>query len=108
VAWIPGSGGDELLEVVVSSTTTADLLGRVASRLADPGTALWPPFAIVGARGADLVIVVHGPVEVTLNQEGGLTKLYGGDDVGSWLNRIVHNVSSLSAGKPAPERALPT
>ena len=99
MAWVPGAGG-ELVEAVISAASTAELLGKVASRLADPGAALWPPFAIVVARGADLVVVVHGPVEVTLSQDGAAgTRLYGGDDVGSWLNRIVHNVSSLSAGK---------
>jgi len=103
VAWVPGAGG-ELVEAVISAASTAELLGKVASRLADPRAALWPPFAIVVARGADLVVVVHGPVEVTLSQDGAAgARLYGGDDVGSWLNRIVHNVSSLSAGKPVSE-----
>ena len=83
----------------LSASDPTDLLGRVGSRLADPRAEPWPPFAIVAARGDDLVTVVHGPVEVGVERGGSEAKLFGGDDVGSWLNRQLHDVSTLRAGK---------
>ncbi|HMK96254.1 MAG TPA: FHA domain-containing protein, partial [Acidimicrobiales bacterium] len=42
-----------------------------------------------------------GPAEVSVTQDGTEIRLYGGDEVGSWLNRLIRNCSSVSAGKPA-------
>ena len=67
-------------------------------RLADPRAAPWPPFVLVAARGTELVVVVHGPVEVTVEREDGQERFYGGDEVGSWLNKVLQQVQGLSAG----------
>jgi hypothetical protein len=78
-----------------------ELLGAVGSRLADPRAAPWPPFVVVAARGAELVAVVHGPVEVVVERAGDEERLYGGDDVGSWLNKVLAHVQALHAGHGA-------
>lgn len=88
------------MAVCLAASDPTDLLGRVGSRLADPRAEPWPPFAIIAQRGSDLVAVVHGPVEVAVERPAGSpTKLYGGDDVGSWLNRVLHEARALSAGR---------
>jgi hypothetical protein len=101
VLWAPGTGHGTaaLVAACLSASDPTDLLGRVGSRLADPRAEPWPPFAIVAARGDDLVTVVHGPVEVGVDRGGSEAKLFGGDDVGSWLNRQLHDVTTLRAGK---------
>jgi hypothetical protein len=38
-------------------------------------------------------------VEVGVDRGGSEAKLFGGDDVGSWLNRQLHDVTTLRAGK---------
>ena len=103
VVWAPGTGQGTAAFVAacLSANDPTDLLGRVGSRLADPRSEPWPPFAIVAARGDGLVAVVHGPVEVAVEQGGSDAKLYGGDDVGSWLNRQLRDVSALRAGVQA-------
>ena len=85
IVWVPGSSPDagELISACLAAMSPTDLLGRVGSRLADPQAAPWPPFAIVAARGPELVAVVHGPVELVADQEGEEKRLYGGEDVGS-------------------------
>lgn len=102
IVWAPGT--DQVTSAFVaaclSASDPADLLGRVGSRLADPRAEPWPPFAILAQRGDDLVAVVHGPVELTVERaRGAEVKLYGGDDVGSWLNRLLHEASALRAGE---------
>ncbi|HET9060093.1 MAG TPA: FHA domain-containing protein [Acidimicrobiales bacterium] len=101
VVWVPGSGDDaiELITTCAGADNAAQLLGRVASHLADPDGASWPPFAILAAKGRDLVAVVHGPVEVQVDHEAGVSKLYGGDEIGSWLNRLVKAPSGASCGE---------
>jgi hypothetical protein len=78
-----------------------ELLGGVGSRLADPRAAPWPPFVLVVARGAELVAVVHGPLEVVVERAGDIERLYGGDGVGSWLNKVLAQVRALHVGRAA-------
>ncbi len=100
LVWAPGRGpaAAELVSVCMAAASPPELIGRLGAHLADPEAAPWPPFAIVVARGADLVAVVHGPVELMVGHAGTEERLYGGDEVGSWLNRALHNVSVLRAG----------
>ena len=72
VVWIPDSDQDigQLLAACLASGSPTGLLATVAARLADPQAAPWPPFAILVARGADMVAVVHGPVEAILFNVG--------------------------------------
>jgi hypothetical protein len=108
VVWVPGSGHDA--EVLISACLTAsgpsELLGRVGSRLADPEAAPWPPFAVVASRGSELVAVVHGPVELVEDQGGEQHRLYGGEDVGSWLNRVLRGAQALRAGQAGDDEGL--
>ena len=108
VVWLPASDqdGGELISAFLSARNPGELLGSVGSRLADPAAAPWPPFAILAARGLDLVVVVHGPVEVTVEQDGAETRLYGGDDIGSWLHRLLRGVSVVRAGATAGDESL--
>src|ERR1700735_4083124 len=101
VVWVPGSGHDaeELISACLTASSHTGPLGRVGSRLADPGAAPWPPFAISASRGPELVAVVHGPVELVEDQDGEERRLYGGEDVGSWLNRLLRGARSLRAGR---------
>jgi hypothetical protein len=103
VVWVPDAGAAEVLQQVVSAAGPAELLGGMAARLTDPAAPVFPPFAIVAGRGADVVVVVHGPVEVTVAQGGQELRLYGGDEVGSWLNRLVRGCTGVSGGKAAAE-----
>jgi hypothetical protein len=75
-----------------------ELLGNVGSRLADPAAAPWPPFVLVAERGAELVVVVHGPVEVVVERADDKVRFYGGNEVGSWLNKVLQQVQVLYAG----------
>jgi len=108
VVWVPASGQDagELISACLAAISPTDLLGRVGSRLADPQAATWPPFAIVAARGLDLVAVVHGPVELIADQDGEQKRLFGGEDVGSWLNRLLKDARSLRAGTVGSDEGL--
>jgi FHA domain len=108
VVWVPASGQDagELISACLAAISPTDLLGRVGSRLADPQAATWPPFAIVAARGLELVAVVHGPVELIADQDGEQKRLYGGEDVGSWLNRLLKDARSLRAGTVGSDEGL--
>ena len=108
VVWVPASGQDagELISACLAAVSPTDLLGRVGSRLADPQAATWPPFAIVAARGLELVAVVHGPVELIVDQDGEQKRLYGGEDVGSWLNRLLKDARSLRAGTVGADEGL--
>jgi len=105
VVWVPGAGtgAAELFSTCLAASGPTELLGRVGSRLADPAAAPWPPFAIVAARGAELVLVVHGPVEVEVVHDGVETKLYGGEEVRSWLNRALKGAIALRSGKQADD-----
>ena len=100
VVWAPddSEAADELLAACLAAGGPIELLGRVGSRLADPHAAPWPPFAIFAARGPDLVAVVHGPAEVVADCDGAETSLFGGDDVGSWLNRVLKGARWLRSG----------
>jgi hypothetical protein len=102
VVWVlgPAKQAGELLSTCLAAPGPSELLGRVGSRLADSQAAPWPPFVIVAVRGPDLVSVVHGPVELGAVQEGSETSLYGGDEVGSWLNRALKGVTLLRSGEP--------
>ena len=106
--WAPGSGHDaeELISACLTASSPTDLLGRVGSRLADPEAAPWPPFAIAASRGPELVAVVHGPVELIEDQDGEERRLYGGEDVGSWLNRLLRGARSLRAGRSGDDEGL--
>jgi FHA domain len=108
IVWVPGSSPDagELISACLAAMSPTDLLGRVGSRLADPQAAPWPPFAIVAARGPELVAVVHGPVELVADQEGEEKRLYGGEDVGSWLNRLLKGAGALRAGNGGDDEGL--
>ena len=108
MVWAPGHGdeAEELVRTCLSAGSAPELLGRVGSHLADPRGAAWPPFAIVAARGADVVAVVHGPVELQVRHGSGEERLFGGEEVGSWLNRVLRNVSAVRAGAPAAPDAL--
>ena len=91
-----------MVDECCAAANSSDLVARVASALA-ASSEPWPPFAIVAARGADIVVVVHGPVEVTAVHEGGEARLYGGDEVGSWLNRLMRGSLRVSAGGAVSE-----
>jgi hypothetical protein len=108
VVWVPASGQDagELISACLAAISPTDLLGRVGSRLADPQAATWPPFAIVAARGLEVVAVVHGPVELIADQDGEQKRLFGGEDVGSWLNRLLKDARSLRAGSVGDDEGL--
>lgn len=109
VVWAPGTnqGSAAFVAACLAATDPTDLLGRVGSRLADPRAEPWPPFAIAAQRGDDLVAVVHGPVEVVVESAAGQeSRLYGGDDVGSWLNRLLHDAVGLRSGEAGEEDPL--
>ncbi len=108
VVWVPGSGHDaeELISACLTASSPTELLGRVGSRLADPEAAPWPPFAIAASRGPELVAVVHGPVELVEDQDGEERRLFGGEDVGSWLNRLLRGAGSLRAGQAGDNEGL--
>jgi hypothetical protein len=99
VLWLPS---DEQASQFISASraagSSAELLQQIGSHLTDPQAEPWPPFALLAARGPDLVVVVHGPLQVVLEHTGGPTVLYGGDDAGSWLHRLVRDVSAVRAG----------
>jgi hypothetical protein len=107
IVWAPSTGPEagELISACLGVGGPAELLGRVGARLADPNAAPWPPFAIVAVRGRDLVAVVHGPVEVVVRRDGAEEVLRGGDDVGSWLHRVLHGVAAARSGKPTSGEA---
>jgi hypothetical protein len=108
VVWVPGSGHDaeELISACLTASSPTELLGRVGSRLADPEAAPWPPFAVAVSRGPELVAVVHGPVELVEDQDGEEKRLFGGEDVGSWLNRLLRGARALRAGKALDDEGL--
>ncbi len=108
VVWVPGSGHDaeELISACLTASGPTELLGRVGSRLADPEAAPWPPFAIAASRGEELVAVVHGPVELVEDQDGQEMRLYGGEDVGSWLNRLLRGAGALRSGQAGDDDGL--
>ena len=108
VVWVPGNGHDaeELISVCLTASGRTELLGRVGSRLADPEAAPWPPFAIAASRGPELVAVVHGPVELVEDQDGEERRLFGGEDVGSWLNRLLRGARALRAGHAGDNEGL--
>jgi hypothetical protein len=101
VVFVPDDGEDarEMISACLACAGAMELLGSVGSRLADPRATLWPPFALVAARGADLVAVVHGPVALIAERAGDRERLYGGDAVGSWLNKVLPHVEALHAGR---------
>jgi hypothetical protein len=101
VVFVPHDGEDarEMVSACLACGGAMELLGGVGSRLADPRAAPWPPFVVIAARGAELVAVVHGPVEVVVERAADEERLYGGDDVGSWLNKVLAHVQALHAGQ---------
>jgi hypothetical protein len=52
------------------------------------------------------VAVVHGPVELVEDQDGEERRLFGGEDVGSWLNRVLRDVQALRAGQAGDNEGL--
>ena len=50
--------------------------------------------------------VVHGPAELIVEQAGDKERLYGGDDVGSWLNKVLSHVEALHSGRGAKPDSL--
>jgi hypothetical protein len=104
VAWIPAASGDavdDLLSACLGGSSSVDVLAHVASRLVDPDAPAWPPFALIAARTANVVVVLHGPTEVVVTDEqGSEIRLFGGDAVGSWLNRVFGDIASVRVGDP--------
>jgi hypothetical protein len=103
VVFVPHDGEEarEMISACLACDGAMELLGGVGSRLADPRAAPWPPFVLVAARGPELVAVVHGPVEVVVERSGDKERLYGGDEVGSWLNKALPHAQALHAGAGA-------
>jgi len=108
VVWIPGDGPAEreLVAVCLTAASPTELLARTGTRLVDPDASPLPPFAILAARGPGLVAIVHGPVEVTVDQDGDERTLYGGEETGSWLNRHVRGARAAWAGRRGDEDDL--
>ncbi len=108
VVFVPDDGEEakEMISACLACGGAMELLGAVGSRLADPRAAPWPPFGLVAERGAELVAVVHGPVELIVEQAGDKERLYGGDDVGSWLNKVLSHVEALHSGRGAKPDGL--
>jgi hypothetical protein len=103
VVFVPDDGEEarEMIWACLACDGAMELLGGVGSRLADPRATPWPPFVLVASRGPELVAVVHGPVEVVVEREGDEERLYGGDEVGSWLNKALPQAQALRAGAGA-------
>ena len=103
VVFVPHDGEEarEMISACMACDGAMELLGGVGSRLADPRATPWPPFVLVAARGPELVAVVHGPVEVVVERSGDKERLYGGDEVGSWLNKALPHAQALHAGAGA-------
>ncbi|HYA43988.1 MAG TPA: hypothetical protein VED59_00155, partial [Acidimicrobiales bacterium] len=108
VVWVPGGGlaADEFLAACLAATGPIEMLGKVGSRLADPRAKSWPAFALVAERHHELVAVVYGSVEVTALHADHETKLFGGDELGSWLNRVLKDVRELRAGRKSADESL--
>jgi hypothetical protein len=108
VVWIPGDGQVErdLVAACLTATSPTELLARTGAHLVDPDASPLPPFAILAARDVGLVAIVHGPVQVTVDQDGDERTLYGGDETGSWLNRHVKGARVAWAGRRGDEDDL--
>jgi len=108
VVWIPGDGPGEreLVAACLTAASPTELLARTGTHLVDPDSAPLPAFAILAARDPGLVAVVHGPVQVTVDQDGDERTLYGGEETGSWLNRHVKGTRAAWAGKRGDEDDL--
>ena len=108
VVWVPGDGQDEreLVAACLTAASPSELLARTGARLVDPEATPLPAFAILAARDPGLVAIVHGPVEVTVDQEGDERTLYGGEETGSWLNRHVKGTRAAWAGRHGDEGDL--
>jgi hypothetical protein len=108
VVWIPGDGQVErdLVAACLTATSPTELLARTGAHLVDPDASPLPSFAILAARDVGLVAIVHGPVQVTVDQDGDERTLYGGDETGSWLNRQVKGARAAWAGKRGDEDDL--
>lgn len=88
------------------STGPEELLANLASGFADPAAKIWPPFAAMVARDGALVVVLHGPVEVTVGQEAQEQVLRAGDDKGSWLSRTFTQPGRVMAMAADPVTGL--
>ena len=108
VVWIPGDGPDEreLVAACLTAASPTELLARTGTQLVDPEAAPLPAFAILAARDPGLVAIVHGPVQVTVDQDGDERTLYGGEETGSWLNRHVKGTRAAWAGRRGDEDDL--
>jgi hypothetical protein len=108
VVWIPGDGQIErdLVAACLTAASPTELLARTGAHLVDPDASELPPFAILAARDVGLVAIVHGPVQVTVDQDGDERALYGGEETGSWLNRQVKGARAAWAGKRGDEDDL--
>ena len=108
VVWVPGDGQDEreLVAACLTAASPSELLARTGSRLVDPETTPLPAFAILAGRDDGLVAIVHGPVQVTVDQDGDERTLYGGEETGSWLNRHVKGARAAWAGRRGDEDDL--
>ena len=108
VVWIPGDGQVErdLVAACLTAASPTELLARTGAHLVDPDASSMPPFAILAARDVGLVAIVHGPVQVTVDQDGDERTLYGGEETGSWLNRQVKGARAAWAGKRGDEDDL--
>jgi len=108
VVWIPGDGQveRELVAACLTAASPTELLARTGAHLVDPDASPLPPFAILAARDVGLVAIVHGPVQVTVDQDGDERTLYGGEETGSWLNRHVKVARAAWAGRRGDEDDL--
>jgi len=108
VVWVPGDGQveRELVTGCLTASSPTELLARTGAHLADPQAAPLPAFALLVARDLGLVAIVHGPVQVTVDQGGDERTLYGGDETGSWLNRHLKGTRAAWAGRRGDEDDL--
>lgn len=100
VVWVP-DGSDRSQRFVAAcleSGGALELLARIGRSIADPSVKQWPRFCVVAARDEELVVLVHGPLDVTVDSDAGSTVLRGGDDTGAWVSRSLGAPRSVSAG----------
>lgn len=102
VLWVPdgSAGSQQFISSCVAADGPAGLLARLGRCLADPSAKQWPAFAVLADRQGELVVLVHGPADVTVDYAGGSQVLRGGEDTGSWVSRVLRGAQKLTAGPP--------
>ena len=108
IIWAPGDGEAvrELVAACLIAGSATELLRRTGAHLADPDAEAWPAFAMLVSRADGLIAIVHGPVELTVDQDGDGHTLFGGDESGSWLNRRLSGTWAARAGKPSDDDGI--